>query len=101
MTGSFPAAARGRWRQGSGFILRVGRRTLMESVYLLTAPVIAGAGLLLVLGGLCAGTVGWLLPGGSRVVAGALAPARWFADLERWRIARLRSLAGGAQDAGR
>jgi hypothetical protein len=61
----------------------VGRRTLVESLYLLTAPVTAAAGLLLVLGGLCVGTVGLLLPGGSPVVAGALALARWPADLER------------------
>src|SRR5262249_34160556 len=77
----------------------VGRRTIVESLYLLTAPVIAAAGLLLVLGGLCAGTAGWL-PGGSRVVAGALAPARWFADLERWRIAKMRPPAPGAERAG-
>jgi signal transduction histidine kinase len=32
--------------------------------------------------------------------AGALAPARWFADLERWRIATVRSLAARPQDIG-
>jgi signal transduction histidine kinase len=100
MTWSFPSAARGRWRPGAWFLFRLGRRTLAESLYLLTAPVIAGAGLLLVLGGLCAGTAGVLLPGGSPVPAGALAPARWFADLERWRIARVRPAAAGAQGAG-
>jgi signal transduction histidine kinase len=100
MIGSFPAAVRGRWRPGASSLFRVGRRTIVESLYLLTAPVIAAAGLLLVLGGLCAGTAGWLLPGGSRIVAGALAPARWFADLERWRIAKVRSLAPGADAAG-
>ena len=100
MIGSFPGAVRGRWRPGAGSFVRVGRRTIVESLYLLTAPVIAAAGLLLVLGGLCAGTVGWLLPGGSRIVAGALAPARWFADVERWRIAKVRSLAPGADAAG-
>jgi signal transduction histidine kinase len=89
------AAVRGRWRPGARFLIRVGRRTLVESLYLLTAPVIAAAGLVLVLGGLFAGTFGWLLPGGSPVVAGALAPARWFAGLERWRIATVRSPAGG------
>jgi signal transduction histidine kinase len=72
----------------------------VESLYLLTAPVIAAAGLLLVLGGLCAGTVGWLLPGGSRVAATVLAPARWFADMERWRIAKVRPPAAGAEGAG-
>src|SRR5450755_403371 len=100
MTESFPSAVRGRWRPGARFLFRLGRRTLVESLYLLTAPATAAAGLLLVLGGLCAGTVGLLLPGGSPVVAGALAPARWFADLERWRIAKVRSPAAGAEGAG-
>ena len=81
MTESFPSAVRGRWRPVARFLFRWGRRTLVESLYLLTAPVIAAAGLLLVLGGLCAGTVGLLVPGGSPVPPGALAPARWFADL--------------------
>jgi signal transduction histidine kinase len=67
----------------------------VESLYLLTAPVTAAAGLLLALAGVGLGTVAWLLPGGSRLVAGALAPARWSADLERWRIARVRSLGAG------
>ncbi len=100
MAESFPSAVRGRWRPGAGFLLRVGRRTVVESLYLLTAPVIAAAGLLLVLGGLCAGTVLSLLPGGSRAAAGALAPTRWFAGLERWRIVRVRTPAAGAQDQG-
>src|SRR5215467_13023302 len=100
MTGSFPAAVRGRWQPGAGFLFRIGRRTLVESLYLLTAPVTAAAGLLLALGGLCAGTAGSLSPGGSPVGAGVLAPARWFADLERWRIAKVRSLAAGAEGAG-
>ena len=95
MTESFPFAVRDRWRPGARFVFRVGRRTLVDSLYLLTAPVTAAAGLLLALGGLCAGTVGLLLPGGSPVVAGVLAPARWFADLERWRIAKVRSAAAG------
>jgi signal transduction histidine kinase len=72
----------------------------VESLYLFTAPVTAAVGLLLVLGGLCVATVGLLLPGGSRVPAGALAPARWFADVERWRIARVRPPAAGAEGAG-
>ena len=100
MTESFPSAVRGRWRPGARFLVRVGRRTLVESLYLLTAPVTAAAGLLLVLGGLCVATAGLLVPGGSPVVAGALAPARWFADLERWRIAKVRSPAAGARGAG-
>jgi signal transduction histidine kinase len=100
MAEPFPSAVRGRRRPGAKFILRAGRRALAESLYLLTAPVIAAAGLLLVLGGVCVATAGLLLPGGSPVVAGALAPARWFADLEWWRIARVRSFAAGADDAG-
>jgi signal transduction histidine kinase len=91
---------RGRWRPGARFLFRWGRRTLLESLYLLTAPVTAAAGLLLVLGGLCAATAGLLLPGRSPVPAGALAPARWFADLERWRIAKVWPPAAGAQSAG-
>jgi signal transduction histidine kinase len=101
MTESFPTAVWGRWRPGARFLVRVGRRTLAESLYLLTAPVIAAAGLLLVLGGLCAGTAGALLPGRSPVPPGVLAPARWFAGLERWRIAKVRSAAAGAEGAGR
>ena len=101
MTESFPSAVRVRWRPGARFLCRLGRRTLVESLYLLTAPVTAAAGLLLVLGGLCTGTVGLLLPGGSPVPAGVLAPARWFADLERWRIASVRRPAAGAAGAGR
>jgi hypothetical protein len=77
----------------------VGRRTLVESLYLLTAPATAAAGLLLVLGGLCAGTASLLWPGRSPAVVGVLAPARWFADVERWRIARVRSPAAGAERA--
>jgi Putative sensor len=80
----------------------------LESGYLLTAPAVAFAGLWLVLGGVGAGTVVSLVPGSSRVpgaprLAGALlASARWFADLERWRIAKLRSWAGGGRGgAGR
>jgi len=72
----------------------------VDSLYLLTAPVTAAAGLLLVLGGLCVATVGLLLPGGSPVPPGALALARWSADLERWRIAKVRSQAAVAEGAG-
>ena len=97
MTESFPSAARGRWLPGAGFLLHSARRMLVESLYLLTAPVTAAAGLLLVLGGLCAGAAGLVLPG--RSPAGVLAPARWSADLERWRIARVRPPAAGAEGA--
>jgi signal transduction histidine kinase len=69
------------------------RRTLGESLYLLTAPVIAAAGLLLVLGGLCAAAAGLLVPSGGPVVAGAMTPARRLADLEWWRITTVRALA--------
>ena len=100
MTESLPAAIWGRWREGGRFLIRVGRRTLVESLYLLTGPVTAAAGLLLVLGGLCAWTIGLLLPGGSRVAGGALALARWSADLERWRIATVRSAADRAEGTG-
>jgi len=101
MTGSFPAAVRGRWQPGAGFLFRIGRRTLVESLYLLTAPVTAAAGLLVALGGLRAGTAGSLSPRRSRVVAAVLAPARWFADLERWRIAKVRPPTAGMEDVRR
>ena len=101
MIESFPSVVQVRWQPGARFLVRVGRRTLVESLYLLTAPVTAATGLLLVLGGLCTATAGSLFPGGSPVPPGALAPARWFADLERWRIARVRSRAAGAEGAGR
>jgi signal transduction histidine kinase len=100
MAESLPSAAGGRWEPSARFLFRVGRRTLVESLYLLSAPVTAAAGLLLVLGGLCAGTAGLLVPGGPPVASGALALARWSADLERWRIATVRSLAAGVEHAG-
>lgn len=80
MTGSPAPAVRGRWRRGVRFLFRTGRRTLVETLYLLTAPVTATAGLLLMFSALC---------------VGALAPVRWFADLERWRIAKVRPAATG------
>ncbi|MDT3440733.1 histidine kinase [Pseudofrankia sp. BMG5.37] len=61
----------------------------------------AVAGLLLVLGGLCVGTVGRLVAGRAPVVAGVAAPVRWLADVEWWRIARVRSVAAGAEGLGR
>jgi signal transduction histidine kinase len=73
----------------------------VDSLYLLTAPLTAAAGLLLALGGLCVATPALVLPGGSRVVAAVLAPARWVADVERWRIATVRSAAGAAKEADR
>lgn len=83
---------------GHGGLSRTGRQTLVRSLYLLTAPVTAAAGVLAVLGGVFAATVGLLLlPGGSPVVACALAPARWCADLERWRIAKVLPPAPGVE----
>ena len=101
MAESLPYAVRGRRGLGARFLFRVGRRTLVESLYLLTAPVTAAVGLLIVLGGLCVGTVGLLLPRRWPVSSGALASARWSADLERWRIARVRFPAAWAKGAVR
>src|SRR5690242_10924840 len=77
MAQSLPVAVRGPWRPGARFLLRTGLRALVESLYLLTAPVTALAGLLLVLAG----------------------KARWSASLERWRIAKLRALTAGRETA--
>ena len=100
MSESFPVPVGGRWWPAARFLLRTGRRVLVESLYLLTAPAIALVGLLFVAAGLGVGAVGSLLPGGSPAVAGGLALARWSADMERWRIAKVRSLATGAENAG-
>ena len=40
MTESFPFAVRDRWRPGARFVFRVGRRTLVDSLYLLTLSLI-------------------------------------------------------------
>ncbi|MBG0826619.1 sensor domain-containing protein [Planomonospora sp. ID67723] len=101
MTGSFPSAVWHRWRPGVRLAFRTGCRTIVESLYLLTAPLTAAAGLLLVFAGLCIAAVGSLVPGGSPVVAGGLTPVRWFADVERWRIAKVRASAAGAGGVGR
>ncbi|MEU3612187.1 sensor domain-containing protein [Streptomyces sp. NPDC006872] len=101
MVESLPSAVTGRWRRSAGFIVRVGRRTLVESLFLLTAPLSAVVGLLLVVGGLCVATVGSLLPSGAPVTTRALALARWPGDLEWWRIGKVRFRTGGAQGAGR
>ena len=98
---AFPGRRRGRWRPAAGVAGRVASRTLLESLYLLTAPLSAAVGLLLVLGGLGAGAVGLLLPGGSPVMGGALELSRRSADLERWRIAKVRPQAGEAQGVRR
>jgi signal transduction histidine kinase len=96
----FHALALGWRRPRAWFLVRVTRRTLVESLYLLTAPATAAAGLLLVAGGLCAGALGLLLPGGQPLAAGALRVARWPADVERRRIAWVRVAAGRAAGAG-
>ena len=99
MAESFPFAVQGRRRPGARRLVRVLHRTLLESLYLLTAPLTAAAGLLLVAAGLCAGSAGRLVPGGSGLTGGGLALARWPADLERWRIAQVRSPAGRPEGA--
>jgi signal transduction histidine kinase len=100
MAESLPAVVAGRRWPGARFLVRVGRRALVESLYLLTAPLTAAVGLLLTIGGLCTSAFGLLWPGGSPVVAGGLALARWPADVERWRIAAVRSWAAGAENPG-
>ncbi|GCD94632.1 sensor histidine kinase [Embleya hyalina] len=99
MTKSLSAAVRGRSWPGVGVLSRVARRTLVRSVYLLTAPLLAVVGLFVVLGGVFFAALGLVLPGGAPLVARALAPARWCADLERWRIARVRPAGFGAARA--
>ena len=41
MAESLPSAVWGRWRPGAWFLFRTGCRTLVESLYLLSAPVTA------------------------------------------------------------
>ncbi len=82
-------------------VRRLIRRTAAESLYLLTAPVTAAIGVLAVLGGLCAGAVGVVAPGGSARVAGGLAPVRWSAEAERWRIAAVHAARTRPVRAGR
>lgn len=101
MAESLPSVVAGRWRPGAGLAVRVGRRTLVESLYLLTAPLSAAAGPLLVAGGLCAATAGSLVRSGSPVAARALALARWPGDLEWWRIGVVRARSGRARGADR
>ncbi|MFE5330040.1 sensor domain-containing protein [Embleya sp. NPDC056575] len=99
MTKSLSAAVRGRSWPGVGVPVRVGRRTLVQSVYLLTAPLSAVVGLFAALGGVFFAALGLVLPGGAPLVARALAPARWCADLERWRIAKVRAAGRGTARA--
>ena len=100
-SGRRPGQRRSWWRLSVRFVARNGLRAFAESLYLLTAPVIAAAGVVVVVGGLGAGTIVSLVPGRPRVAARLsawfLRPARRFAELERWRIGRLRSLVGGTK----
>ncbi|MFE6667247.1 histidine kinase [Streptomyces sp. NPDC057697] len=100
MVESLPSVAAVRWRPHAGLIVRTGRRTLAESLYLLTAPLSAAVGLLLVVGGLGVGTVGSLSPRWSPVAGRALALARRPGDLEWWRIGLVRSRAGAGRRPG-
>lgn len=77
-------------RSGVRVVFRVGRRTIADSLYLLTAPVTAVAGLLVLLAALGVAAVGWLTPGRPAVPARGLAPVRWLAAAERWRIGKIR-----------
>lgn len=79
-------------RLGTGSLCRVARRALVESVYLVTAPLTAVVGLLLTIVGLSLDAIGSLLPG--RSSAAARAVTRWPGDLEWWRIGVACSLAG-------
>ncbi|MGV9317226.1 sensor histidine kinase [Streptomyces sp. NPDC003691] len=100
MNNALSLPAPDRWYRGTRGLRRTGRDTLVRSLYLLTAPVVAAVGLLPVIGGALVATAGLLLPGRSRLVAGALAPARWFAEVERWRIARVQPAIGTTGRAG-
>lgn len=101
MVESLPSLVAGRWRPRAGAAVRLGRRTLVDSLYLLTAPVSAAAGLLLVAGALSFGGLASLVPGGAPAAARALALARWPGDLEWWRIGTVRTRTGGTPGASR
>ncbi|MFJ9348378.1 sensor histidine kinase [Streptomyces sp. NPDC101237] len=101
VTGVVAGVAAGRWRSGGRSLARLGRRTLLDSAYLLTGPLSAVFGLLMVLGAGCLGAVGLLSPGRARARAAAADLARWPADVERWRIARVRSRGDEAPDVRR
>ncbi|MCM3882758.1 sensor histidine kinase [Frankia sp. R82] len=100
MAGSSSTVAWNRPFPGAGPVVRVGRRTLAESLYLLTGPVSAVAGLLVVLGGLCVGMLG-RVAGRAPVAAGVVAPVYWSADLEWWRIDRVRASVPGPERLAR
>ncbi|MEU3466210.1 histidine kinase [Streptomyces sp. NPDC006733] len=101
MAASSSSDAAGRWSPGGWFVVRASRRTLVESVYLLTAPLTAVLGLLLAAGALCLGTLGLLGSSTSPARTGAAELARRAADVERWRIARVRAGAGKVPGARR
>ncbi|MFB6836899.1 sensor domain-containing protein [Streptomyces sp. NPDC056361] len=93
-TGTGTATAGPRRPGVAAALTRTVRHTFVGSLYLLTAPFTAVAGLVAVLAGVPGATVGLLLPGGAPVAAWALEPARWCANVERWRIAKV---VGGAR----
>ena len=95
MAQALPSAVRHRRWNGAAFVVGVGRRTLVESLYLLTAPVTTVFGVLLAVGGVCAGMIGSLVPRASSVAARAWASARWPGDVEWWRVGKVRSRAAG------
>ncbi|MBS2553649.1 sensor histidine kinase [Catenulispora sp. NL8] len=95
MTTPSPPAVPGRTWPGVGDVGRVGRRAVVESLYLLTAPVAALLGLLMAVAGLCVGSLGLVVPGArsTRLTSVASVLVRWPAELEQWRIGKVR---GGA-----
>ena len=95
MTVPSPPAVPGRTWPGVGDVGRVGRRAVVESLYLLTAPVAALLGVLMAVAGLGVGLLGLVVPGSgsTRLTTAASVLVRWPAELERWRIGKVR---GGA-----
>ncbi|GAA1980029.1 sensor histidine kinase [Kitasatospora viridis] len=83
-----------RWRPGTAPVIRAGRRCCAESLYLLTAPVTAVAGLALAAAGLVLAAPG--VPSSAR----ARGPARWAGDLEWWRIGAVGARSGAWRRVG-
>lgn len=82
-------------------VVRVVCRTLVRSAYLLTAPVTAAMGLVLLLGAMGVWVIGSVAPGGSHVSMNALTVARWPGDVEWWRISAVCDLTGGSGGGAR
>ncbi|WP_194897340.1 sensor histidine kinase [Catenulispora pinisilvae] len=95
MTVPSPPAVQGRTWPGVGDVGRVGRRAVVESLYLLTAPVAALLGVLMAVVGLGVGLLGLVVPGSGStpLTAASSVLVRWPAELEQWRIGKVR---GGA-----